>query len=430
MLGIEDILVYPRKRQRLDAISSTNNSEFLQCSPTRGTSLAASLQSLPAEILDMILSISCEASLIHISQTTRHKLPGFVAYTKRASFEALLPLKEWKDENIVEPGHFDHINQIRSYLTHDMQTVIQEKVFSTYWFREAHVNHVRRVLLNWSIRKACSVYFQKLPSRSQDARIKSFVDSQRVPQIGKDLNLRLRCDNSRLVYLTATPFEVEVSERRVSFYQAFEFRVLDFGNTVPDFLLQHPLCAAKQAMLRGICKWQDSKSTPIRCNFNLLRTLILDCIIFEQLSTYYELLKLASATVIALGLIHIERVVMLGRTRMLTPLLKQVWQQRQPEVSDMDLIALIDHAKAHEYPNWSETTRILAMEVAAMWKIAEVERTGGAVVRALSEWPPRLSITRPGDRCPQSWWLPKDPRHEVDWESSEFRGWIQLRLSA
>ena len=372
---------------------------------------SASLESLPAELLDMILNLSAEASLMQTSRGLKDRLPSYEAYTKAVALEALLPLREWKDGIRINRPQGAQIAKIQSYLDLETQGVLQRKVFSTYWFREAHVNHVRQLLLDWTIFKACAVYFEKSPSPSQMRRIKSFVENQRTPNIGTDLNLRLRCENSRLVYLTATPFEVEVSERRNSFYQAFEFRVLDFGNVVPDFLLQHPLTPAKHAMIRGICKWKDTREGNICCNVELLRTLILDCIIFDQLTTFYELLKLASSTQAALDLIHVERAAMLGRSRMLTPLLKQIWRQTKGHrLCDMQLIALIDDTKVNGYPNSNDTTRILAMEVAALWKIAEVERAGGRVARAFAEWPPRLSITMAGDNCAQSWFIPKDPR--------------------
>ncbi|RMZ82062.1 hypothetical protein DV737_g2202, partial [Chaetothyriales sp. CBS 132003] len=311
----------------------------------------------------------------------------------------------------------------------ETQDIIREKTFATYWLNEERINTVRQTLLDWTIRKTCAVYFEKSPSRSQMSRIRAFVEKQRTPIIGTDLNLRLRNQNKRLVYLTATPFEVEVSERKNSFYQALEFRVVDFGNALPDFLLQHPLTSTKQAMITGICKWKSARNGEIRCNLKLLATLILDCINFDQLTTFHELLRLAASTKVVLDLIHIERIVVLGRWRMLTPLLKHTWRQQSLyRLLDIELIRLIDEAKVNGYPNSNDTTRILAMEVAALWKMAEVEGAGGNVARVYTQWPPRLSITMPAERCAQIWYIPKDPCHEVDWESSEFWGWIQRRM--
>ena len=278
-VAYEDTLCHPRKRLRLDsdAASSIRTEDhdhdfatikLVAMNPTAASpqphtlataTKVARLESLPGEILDIILNFSAEASLIHTSKLLWQKLPDYVSFAERLAFEALLPLKEWKDTDEIACPLGSNIAEVQSYLSLNSQSVIQEKTFSTYWFKEEHINYVRQILLRWTILKACAVYFERSPSPSQMKRIKSFVENQRTPNIGTDLNLRLRCENSRLVYLTATAFEVEVSERRNSFYQAFEFRVLDFGNAVPDFLLQHPLTPAKQATIRGICKWKDTR---------------------------------------------------------------------------------------------------------------------------------------------------------------------------
>ncbi|RMZ83135.1 hypothetical protein DV738_g1241, partial [Chaetothyriales sp. CBS 135597] len=389
----------------------------------------ARLEALPAELLNLILDFSLEASLIHVSRQLWTKLPPFVPFTQTLAFQALLPLKKWERTDPILCSRASEIEHWLSCLDPDTQDAIRAKTFSASWLNEERINIVRQTLLDWTIRKTCAIYFETPPSRSQMTKIRAFVEKQRRPLMGTDLNLRLRRESKRLVYLTATPFEIEVTERKSSFYHYFEVRVVDFGNIVPDFLLQHPLTPAKHAMIAGICRLKEVRDGEIKCNLELLATLILDCINFNQLATFYELLRLAASTKVVLDLFHIERIVVLGRWRMLTPILKHSWRRKSLyRPLDVQLIRLIDEAKVNGYPNWTDTTRILAMEVAALWKIAEVEGAGGTVSRVYMQWPPRLIITMPGETCAQIWYIPKDPRYEVDWENSEFWGWIQRRM--
>ncbi|RMD42739.1 hypothetical protein DV735_g2361, partial [Chaetothyriales sp. CBS 134920] len=132
-------------------------------------------------------------------------------------------------------------------------------------------------------------------------KIRAFVDEQRMLIMGTCLNLRLKHESNQMFFLTATPFEVRLMERRSSFYL---FPVVDFGNVVPDFLLQHPLTPAKHAMITHI---GTKYLREIRCNLELLTNSILHCINSGQLAAFRELLSLAATTEVVLDLFHIQR---------------------------------------------------------------------------------------------------------------------------
>lgn len=76
---------------------------------------------------------------------------------------------------------------------------------------------------------------------------------------------------------------------------------------------------------------------------------------------------------------------------MLIYIIKQMWTNpKTVTVSDTDLISIMDEAKANRYPNYHKTFRILAMEVAAKWELAEFEMTGQQAYRIPMNRPPRL----------------------------------------
>jgi hypothetical protein len=93
-------------------------------------------------------------------------------------------------------------------------------------------------------------------------------------------------------------------------------------------------------------------------------------------------------------------------------------------VSDVSLVKIMDEARANQYPDFQNTTRVLAMEVAANWKMAEIESTGRKAHRVPMDWPPRLIYPMIGSADSQIWFIPRDSNHDVDWDSSIDVPWL------
>ena len=109
---------------------------------------------------------------------------------------------------------------------------------------------------------------------------------------------------------------------------------------------------------------------------------------------------------------------------MLIRLLKQMWTApKVSAVSESDLVRLMDQARGDEFPDFQNTTRVLAMEVAAKWKMAEIEQTGRKAHRLPMDWPPRLFYPISGSTESQIWFIPRDTNHDVDWEASRDLPW-------
>ena len=124
-------------------------------------------------------------------------------------------------------------------------------------------------------------------------------------------------------------------------------------------------------------------------------------------------------TIAVLDLQQIRQAVIHGRSEMLILMLKQMWKEPSMlAATDTDMVAMMNEARAGEYPDFEKTTRILAMEVAAKWKMDEIEQTGRKAHRVPKDWPPRL--TYPVDGCTESqvWFIPRNCDYDVDWEPS------------
>jgi hypothetical protein len=115
--------------------------------------------------------------------------------------------------------------------------------------------------------------------------------------------------------------------------------------------------------------------------------------------------------ILNLDLIH--QAVIHGRSAMLIYLLKHLESSAASNsVTDTDLITTINEAVVNQLPEFPNTTRFLAMEVAAKWQMAALTKAGHRAVRDSNCWPPEISFSEDGGNLWQKWWIPRDPDHE------------------
>lgn len=423
------------KRRRLSAHDwdlPTDHHAPLKIPPATAP-LSTGLDSLPVEILAIILDFSLEASLIHTSKRLWCCLPSYVHYTKPLALKALTPLEEWPEWPASTSEHPSaDIAHLQQSLDPDTQSTLRDKVFSSGWFKERHLLHTHRTLLFWTILQCCSGYGDNAPSKYQRQRIKSFVEHQSAPSSSAVLYLRVPSGGRRIRYLSAKQLSVTISG--APFFRPLSFRVLDFGNTVPDDLLRIPFTGSKAVVIRNMCKsiWGSRVENRLHCNRELLQQALLECITFCDTEKFHILLSLEERSrspdaLTVLDLRLIRRAVVDGRSSMLIRLVKQMWTSpKSVAVSDADLVAVMDEAKAYQYPEFHNTSRILAMEVAAKWKMAEVETTGRKAHRVPTDWPPRLIYLVPGSSDSQIWFIPRDSNYDVDWEASRDLPWLPM----
>lgn len=374
----------------------------------------------------MILDFSCEAALIHASRRLWCTLPAYIPYTKTLALKALLQLEDWPNPPTADAQSGFDIAALHRSLDPDTHCHLRRAVFSSGWFKERHLNWVHRTLLHWTILQSCSWFGDNAPSRYQRQRIKSFVERQSAPASSAVLYLRIPNGDRKVRVLSAKQLEVNFSGG--AFFHPLSFQVLDFGGVVPDELLRLPITVSKTTIIRHICTSTESTNgrKSLRCNRTLLRRATLDSIIFHNKDNFRGLMFLEhrSRDAGALGtnvldLFSIKQAVIHGRSEMLVRILKQMWSITPlVAITDNDLISIMNEAGAHKYPEFQNTTRVLAMEVAARWKMTELEQTGQHVKRVPQDWPPRLIYYTDGGAPSQVWFIPRDSHHDVDWDDS------------
>jgi hypothetical protein len=422
------------KRRRLTTdtwISPPESPDPVQRSSSQTTS-PARLDRLPAEILSIILDFSLEAALIHTSRQLWCALPSFVHYTKNLALKALVQIEDWPENAVYASQTFTEIAHVQRSLDPSTQRHVRRMVFSSAWFTERHLNQTHRALLYWTILQCCSWYGDNAPSRYQHHRIKSFIERQSAPASSAVLYLRVPSGGRRIRYLSAKQLSVTISG--APFFRPLSFSVLDFGGSVPDELLRIPLTTSKIMVIRDMCKsiWIPREENTFSCNRHLLHRALRETITFNDLETFHILLSLeersrqaATKAAAVLDLAQIQTAVTHGRSKMLIRLLKQIWTSPGiHHVSDVDLVRIIDDAEANHYPDSRNVTRILAMEVAAKWKMMEIETTGRKAHRVPMDWPPRLIYPIMESTESQIWFIPRDPKHEVDWDASRDVPWL------
>ena len=108
-----------------------------------------------------------------------------------------------------------------------------------------------------------------------------------------------------------------------------------------------------------------------------------------------------------LDLMQIRQAVIHRRSGMLIRLLQQMWTSPKTAVlSAANLTQIMNEPIANQYPDFQNMTRVLAMEVAAKWKTAEIERTGRKVHRGPMDWPLRLIYPTIGSSYSETWYIP------------------------
>ena len=414
-LSMDSLCMKRRRLNNQGPLQPGQNRQPVKALPTR-------LDSLPPEILAIILDFSLEASLIHVSRRLWRNLPAYVRYTKTLAEKALAQLQDWQDWPIPVSEPNTNITLIRQNLDPDTQRHIRKLVFSSGWFKERHLQQIHRTLLYWTIVQCCSLYGEIASSRYQRQRIKSFIGGQFGPLSSPVLHLRMSSGGRRRTCISATQLGVTISG--TPFFRLLAFGVIDFGNTIPDDLLLLPFTASKAAVIRDICKPSRvvREGNKLRCDRMLLHRALLECILISDQEKFRVLLNLEERSrgadcCAVLDLTQVRQAVLHGRSSMLIYIIKQMWTNQTATVSDTDLISIMDEAKANQYPNYHRTFRILAMEVAAKWKLTEFEMTGQLAYRIPMDWPPRLIQPLAGINNSQIWFIPQDSTHDVDWEA-------------
>ena len=380
----------------------------------------------------MILDISCEASLIHTSKRLWCYLPSFVHYTRSLALTALVQLEDWSENPATPMESCIDVAHVHRTLDSVVQQHVRQKVFSSGWFQEHHLNQTHRILLYSTILNCCSWYGDNAPSKYQRQRIKCFVERQSAPSSSAVLYLRVPSGGRRIRYLSAKQLSVTISG--APFFRPLSLKVLDFGNTIPDLLLRTPFTSSKAMVVREMCKtiWIPRDDNSLTCNRGLLHQALLNAIAFCEVEKFYVLLSLearsrskATEETSVIDLKQIRQAVVHGRSSMLIRLLKQLWMcPKMTAVSAEDLVSTMDQARAIQYPDLQNTMRVLAMEVAAKWKMAEIERSGRKAHRVPMDWPPRLIYPTCGSGGSQIWFIPRDANHDVDWEASRDVPWL------
>lgn len=388
------------------------------------TSSHARLEHLPSELLWMILDASLEPSLIHVNQRLWYVLPSYQAFTKDLVLRALLPQHKSPNPRIrqTDPRTDAELARLEKAPSGSSASYLREAVFSSSWFGERHLRHVHKRLFQNTVLRACIWHSASGPSRGQMRRIRAFADriSEVIPI--EQLSLRLRDEKGRPLNLLSSPLTLTLSaQHTTSVFTPVSMSILEFGGAVPDDILKQPITTRNIQLIQHICDTVTRGETPVphvTCNRDLLGKAFSSSIFEDDSLLFFTLFTLEALLDGTKGFIvdfrHLEWAVKIGRSRFLIAIIKKLWSYpRHYRPSDADLVDLINQAKAYSYPEWHKTTRILAMEVASMWKAAEVEDAGGQVNHVAHRWPPELKISMPDRRSCQSWFIPKDFRHET-----------------
>ena len=373
------------KRLRLEA----------EAAPLAPEQSNARLDSLPAELLVMVLEHSLEPSLMLVNRRLHSVLPSYLEFTKDLAIKALLPAHTSDNLRVrnTDPRLDAHLANLELSNSRHMQERIRKAVFSSSWFGQCQLHHVHRRLFMNAVLIMCIWHSADGPSRGQMRRIRAFLDQVPDFEPVNQLNIRLRDEKRRPLNLISTPLTVALSaQHTTSSLTPVSFPILDFGGIIPDDLLRQPLTTNKLKLIQHISDVVargKSDIPSVSCNKQLLREAFIDSIIHNKAMQFFALFTLEAlldtedhTTVVNFQ--HLESAVVHGRTRFLIAIVKNLWAYpRHLRPSDGDLIDLINRAKSNGYPEWPKTTRILAMETASMWKAAEVEDGGGHVSSGL-----------------------------------------------
>lgn len=408
--GVDDTDEPPAKRIRLDNFVPLQQD--------------ARLELLPSELLLMILDSSLEPSLIHVNRRLWFVLPSYRSYTQHLALRALMPAHVSPNPRIrqTDPRLDPELAKLDATTDKVPHHRLRKAVFSSSWFGERHLRHVHKRLFQNAVLRACVWHSPNGPSRGQMRRIKAFTE--RIGEVIpiEQLSLRLRDENGRPLNLLSSPLTLALSaQHTTSIFTPVTFAVIEFGGIVPDDFLRQPLTTRNIRLIQHISDTVargQTKASHVSCNRQLLRKAFISSICEDYSLLFFTLFTLEALLDPSDGIVvdfeHLEWAVKKGRSRFLIAIIKRLWgYPRRLRPSDGDLIDLTNRAKACNYTDWPKTTRVLSMEVASMWKAAEVEDAGGQVNHVAHRWPPELKIAMPGHRSCQSWFIPKDFRHET-----------------
>ena len=400
-----------------------------QDAPTRPlTGLAA----LPAEILAIILDISKEASLIHTCRQLWLTLPSFKAYTSYLLFKAVVPLEDQAAGVSVPEVDLD-VQAATAGMTISAQKVVRDDIFSSRWLQMHHLDIIHMRLANRRIRQMYLAFGQGAPSKGQMQRIRSW--RMRCSMFGTwtELILRLRCDGERSKQLMVT-------RECVALYAGWSqngtvrLQTWELDGTVPDLFFRLPVANVSLLAIQRAFGPVNSNpvvsqghilphisqvplTTKLRCNGDLLGEAILEAMAAGAQYQFHWLMCIEAQLngcwkAPALDYRHIDCAVVCGHSRMLIQIFTNISRfSQQPVLQEECLLSLMNRAKEDLLPRWMASCKVLAMEVAAIWKMRQVLKDGFEVARVRMVWPPELTITKRDENgvgAVSSWFLPQE----------------------
>ena len=190
-----------------------------------------SLESLPAEVLVVILSCSAEASLIHTSRMLRAKLPRFVHYTRGLVLTALTPLERLPTIDRSE------------------QQYIRHQVFWSFWFTAHHLRQAHQILLRERVHDMYGLLTGNLLPKSHRSKLNVYTKRLYQRSLLSTMDIGLTVSRER-VSLRVAAFTVTLIDREGA--QLWSTSILEFGNVAPDCLLSPPITLSTILLLREV----------------------------------------------------------------------------------------------------------------------------------------------------------------------------------
>ena len=399
------------------------------------------LAALPAEILAIILDMSKEASLIHTCRQLWLTLPSYKAYTSCLLLKAVVPLRDQAAGVNVPEVDMD-VQTATAGMTISAQNAIRDDTFSSRWLQMHHLNAIHMRLACRRIRQMYLAFGQGAPSKGQMQRIRSWQTRCSMFGIWTELILRLRCDGERSKQLTVT-------RESVTLYAGWSqngtvrLQIWELDGTVPDLFLRLPIADVSfQAIQRAfgamnpvVFQGQNRPhfshvplTTKLRCNGDLLGEAILEAMAAGAQCQFNWLMCIEAQLngcwkAPALDYRHIDCAVVCGQHRMLIQIFTNISRfSHQSALQEEYLLTLMNRAKEDLLPNWMDSCKVLAMEVAAIWKMRQAIEEGFEVARVRMLWPPELSMTKRDENgvgTVSSWFLPK--QHVAKEPSGDFK---------
>ena len=388
------------------------------------------LAALPAEILAIILDMSKEASLIHTCRQLWLTLPSYKAYTECLLLKAVVPF-QYEAAGMNVPEVDMDVQTATARLTVSAQKAVRDGIFSSHWLQMHHLNAVHMRLACRRIRQMYLAFGQGAPSKGQMQRIRSWKTRCSMFGIWTELILRVRGDGERSKQLTVT-------RECVSMYAGWSqngtvrLEIWDLDGTIPDLFLRLPVAdvnfqaiqrafgAINPVVFQGHNRPHVSHvplTTKLRCNGDLLGEAILEAMAAGAQYQFNWLMCIEAQLngcwkAPALDYRHIDCAVVCGQHHMLIQIFTNISRfSHQPALQEEYLLTLMNRAKEDLLPDWMDSCRVLAMEVAAIWKMRQATEEGFEVRRFRMVWPPQLTMTKRDENGVDkvsSWFLPQD----------------------